>query len=68
MSSEIIGANAGLIWSALSEGGKMTIKDLKRVTKLRKDKDLYAAIGWLAREEKIATEEVGDELIVELMA
>ncbi len=65
---EVIGANAGLIWTALSEGGKMSIKDLKRVTKLRKDKELYAAIGWLAREEKVALEEVGEEMFVELMA
>lgn len=30
----------------------MGVKQLKKVTKL-KDKELYAALGWLAREDKI---------------
>jgi hypothetical protein len=29
------------------------LKDLKKATKLT-DKEIYAAIGWLAREEKLA--------------
>ena len=31
----------------------MGVKQLKKVTKL-KDKELFAALGWLAREDKIA--------------
>ena len=30
----------------------MGVKQLKKVTKL-KDKELYAALGWLAREDKV---------------
>lgn len=47
-----IGENAGLIWSAL-QGGALTTKALKKATKL-KEADLNLALGWLAREGKIA--------------
>lgn len=64
---ETIGTNAGLIWNVLDKLGKMDIKALKKGTKLRTDKELYAAIGWLAKEGKLRFEEVGDELFVELI-
>lgn len=47
-----IGENAGLIWNAL-QGGALTTKALKKATKL-KETDLNMALGWLAREGKIA--------------
>jgi len=47
-----IGENAGLIWSAL-QGGALTTKALKKATKL-KEADLNLALGWLAREGKVA--------------
>lgn len=47
-----IGENAGLIWNAL-QGGALTTKALKKATKL-KEADLSMALGWLAREGKIA--------------
>lgn len=53
-----IGENAGLIWTAL-QGGALTTKALKKATKL-KEADLNLALGWLAREGKIAFE-VTDE-------
>ncbi|MDR1747192.1 MAG: winged helix-turn-helix domain-containing protein [Tannerella sp.] len=57
----LIGTNAGLIWRVLNKSGRMNVKDLKKETQIRTDKQLYAAIGWLAREEKInATEEAGE--------
>ncbi len=48
-----IGTNAGLIWNALDKLGKMDIKQLKKATKIRTEKDIYAALGWLAKEEKL---------------
>lgn len=62
---ETIGTNAGLIWNALNDLGKMNVKQLKKVTKLRTDKELFAAIGWLAKEGKLHFEESdnGDLLI-----
>ncbi len=52
MNTETIGMNAGLVWNALNDAEAMGLKQLKKVTKL-KEKELYAAIGWLARENKI---------------
>lgn len=64
---ELIGTNAGLVWSALSEGGKMSIKAVKKVTKIKAEKDIYAAFGWLAKEGKLTFEEVEGELFVALV-
>ena len=49
MNHEFIGSNAGLIWNVLTAANDQTVKSLKKATKL-KDKELYCALGWLARE------------------
>lgn len=64
---ESIGVNAGLIWSALNEGGQMNLKAVKKVTKIKTEKEMYAAFGWLAKEGKLAFEEVEGELFVSLV-
>lgn len=68
MNAEKIGTYAGLVWNALNEADVLGIKQLKKITKL-KDKEVYAAIGWLARENKINVEEdeEGKELLVSLV-
>ena len=53
MNTETIGTNAGLIWNALNDVNTLTVKQLKKATKL-KDKEVFAALGWLARENKVA--------------
>jgi hypothetical protein len=62
---EKIGCNAGKVWTQLDAAGRSSVKDLKKLTKLT-DKDLYAAIGWLAREGKLTLEEVDKEIFVSL--
>lgn len=52
MNTEVIGAWAGSVWNALNEADTLGVKQLKKITKL-KDKEVYAAIGWLARENKL---------------
>lgn len=52
MNNETIGTWAGLVWNALNETEVLNLKQLKKITKL-KDKETFAAIGWLAREGKI---------------
>ncbi|MEM0493128.1 MAG: winged helix-turn-helix domain-containing protein [Candidatus Thermoplasmatota archaeon] len=47
-----IGTNAGLVWRALEAWGENDTKNLSLLTQL-KDQDLYAALGWLGREDKI---------------
>lgn len=52
MNTETIGVNAGTVWNALNEAQTLGVKQLKKVTKL-KDKEVFAALGWLAREGKV---------------
>lgn len=52
MNVEAIGTNAGSVWVALNTADALGVKQLKKITKL-KDKEVFAAIGWLAREGKI---------------
>ena len=51
---DTIGQMAGLVWNAAAEADTLSTKQIKKVTKL-KDKELYAALGWLAREGKISS-------------
>lgn len=51
MNVEAIGTNAGLVWQALNVE-VLNLKQLKKATKL-KDKEVFAALGWLAREGKV---------------
>ena len=61
---EKIGNNAGSVWTVLNAaGGRKSLKDIKKLTKLT-DKNLYAALGWLAREDKIAFVEEDEIFIV----
>lgn len=64
---ELFGANAGLVWSSLSKAGRMSIKELKKETKIKAEKDIYAALGWLAREGKIDSAEKDGEIYVWLV-
>ncbi len=49
---EEFGLNAGRVWTALNSYGSLTDTQLMEDTSLRTH-ELYAAIGWLARENKI---------------
>ena len=61
---EKMGVNAGLVWNILNDGAK-DLKALKKATKLS-EKDLYAALGWLAREEKVVFTETETEVLISL--
>ncbi|MFG6396622.1 MAG: winged helix-turn-helix domain-containing protein [Muribaculaceae bacterium] len=60
MNTETIGAWAGLVWNALNESDVLGLKQLKKISKL-KDKEVFAAIGWLAREGKVAIQPNPDD-------
>lgn len=66
MNIDVIGSNAGSVWNALNECNSLTLKALKKATKL-KDKDIYPALGWLAREGKINIEEVEADIVITLI-
>ena len=62
---EKIGADAGNVWKVLDAQGTKSVKELKKATKLV-DKEIYAAIGWLAREEKISLNQEETDLFISL--
>lgn len=55
--TETVGTFAGAVWTALNENGAMVAKDLKKAAKIKTDKDLYLALGWLLREDKVVVTE-----------
>ena len=56
MNKEQIGILAGIVWRALNEKGPLSFEDLQRETLLDSE-SVCAAIGWLARENKIELDE-----------
>ena len=69
MNVETIGVNAGTVWNALNEAEALGLKQLKKITKLN-DKEVIAALGWLARENKVTIDvdpEDAKELIIALV-
>lgn len=61
MLQEKAGNIAGLIWNALSASeSALTFKQIKKTTKLA-EKDFNLGLGWLLREDKIATTDTGDD-------
>lgn len=69
MNTDTIGSNAGCVWAALNEAEALDTKQLKKIAKLKNEKELFAALGWLAREGKInfIESEDGKELIISLL-
>lgn len=52
MDKNTIGTNAGILWRLMNNNMSWNYKELKEKSSLS-DKDLWAALGWLARENKI---------------
>ena len=55
---EQVGETAGLVWSALSAKGPMSLPALKKQVRAPADSVLMA-IGWLAREDKLSLQQKG---------
>ncbi|MDA3891626.1 MAG: winged helix-turn-helix domain-containing protein [Salinivirgaceae bacterium] len=53
MITEKNGTNAGKLWALLNEQGAHSFKDAKKKLKMT-NPDLYMAMGWLCREEKVS--------------
>ncbi len=66
MFKEKAGVTAGKIWETLNGKKGMSLKDLKKESKLIYN-DLYLGLGWLLREEKIEVTEVKDEPFIKLV-
>ncbi len=63
---ENAGEMAGLVWQALNENGSMSGKDLKKAAKAKSEKELYLALGWLLREDKLVIEGTEKEPVFSL--
>lgn len=61
MTKGTIGLNAGAVWNLLSDGQQWSFEALRARTSLS-DADLWSAIGWLARENKIEINNFNDHL------
>ncbi len=68
MNLEVIGTWAGAVWTALNsaENTTLTMKALKKATKL-KEKEVFAALGWLGREGKVAIAETEKDVTITLV-
>ncbi len=58
MNKTQIGENAGIVWNILKDNNHWEYEQLKEISGLS-DRELNAAIGWLAREDKIDFETEG---------
>lgn len=56
--TENIGTAAGKIWTFLDSSGSASVNKIATETGISKN-DIQRAIGWLAREEKIAIDQKG---------
>lgn len=65
MDKERIGALAGVVWSVLTDNSKWAFSALKKKACLS-DEELGAALGWLAREDKIEFDRTNGELYIYL--
>ena len=60
MNKKTIGTNAGIIWNLLNDNQKWSIRELQESSGLT-EKEVYTAVGWLARENKIEMEAGPDD-------
>ncbi len=65
MMKEKAGEVAGKIWNVLNGTEGLSTAQIKKAAELA-DKELYLGLGWLLREDKVATEEVKSKVIVTL--
>jgi len=61
----VFGFNAGVVWEALNQNGASNIRNLVKVTSLSRE-EVYGALGWLGREDKILLDQKGRAMIFSL--
>jgi len=52
----VVGANAGKVWNVLNVWGEVDVPTIKKLAEID-EKEIYSAVGWLARENKIYADE-----------
>ena len=61
----IFGTKAGIVWKALNQNGSSNIGDLVKATSMSRE-EVYGALGWLGREDKIFVEKRGRAIVFSL--
>jgi hypothetical protein len=61
----LFGTKAGVVWRALNQNGPSNITNLVKTTSMSRE-EIFSALGWLGREDKIAIEQRGREMIFSL--
>lgn len=59
MNKKLIGTNAGIIWNLLNNRQRWNVTQLIEASGLS-EREIFAAIGWLARENKIEIDKSED--------
>ncbi len=66
MNTETIGMAAGKVWAFLTENGESSRAQLKKGIEGIDEFTLAAAVGWLAREDKISFVKAGRSFNIDL--
>jgi hypothetical protein len=61
----LFGTKAGVVWRALNQNGPSNITNLVKNTSMSRE-EVFGALGWLGREDKIVMEQRGREMIFSL--
>jgi hypothetical protein len=61
----LFGTKAGVVWRALNQNGPSNITHLVKTASLSRE-EVFCALGWLGREDKIVMEQKGREMIFSL--
>ena len=61
----IFGTKAGVVWEFLNSNGPSNIDNIVKATGMRREL-VYAALGWLGRENKIVVERRGRAMVFSL--
>jgi len=61
----LFGTKAGIIWEALNQNGASNLANLVKTTSLSRE-DVYGALGWLGREDKLVLVQKGRAIVFSL--
>jgi len=61
----LFGFNAGIVWKTLDQNGPSNLSSLVKSTSLSRE-EVFGALGWLGREDKIVVEQKGRAMIFSL--
>ena len=61
----LFGTKAGIVWKALNQNGASNLANLVKTTSLSRE-EIYGALGWLGRENKLVMEQKGRAMVFAL--